>query len=561
MVLHILNAKSFNLKTILQFCFLACICFNLNAQTVGLLEHSTKSLDNGYVLFAPTGSYTTYLIDKCGKLVKTWPSTYRPGQAVYLLPDGSLLHTGSNNNSTFNGGGQGGIIEKIDWDGNVIWSYQVSDATKCQHHDVRALPNGNVLVIAWEIKTNSEAIALGRKPNLTSAVVWSEQILEIQPIGATGGHVVWEWHLWDHLVQDFDIAKPNYNVVSANPQLVNINFAANANISDWIHLNSIDYYAELDQILVSSHEMSEIWIIDHSTTLAEASSHLGGNSGKGGDLLYRWGNPASYNTGAAADKKFFGQHNAHWIDKGLPYENKIMVFNNGLNRTGGNYSTAEIIEPPVDGFNYNSSLPYLPTSHSWIYNDGNTNNYYAMNISGAQQLSNGNVLLCNGPSGLFTEVDSSGNKVWEYKNPVSSMGILAQNSTPKQNLVFRCQFYPTDFIGFAGKTLVAGGILENTNTFSENCKLIITATNTAMENEFQLFPNPARDFITLKSDNIYVDNATISLINCNGNVVYTKNTRFDSSCTIETSRIQSGIYFIHFKSNQINFIKKVVILP
>ena len=58
----------------------------------------------------------------------------------------------------------------------------------------------------------------------------------------------------------------------------------------------------LDQIVLSNHNLSEIWIIDHSTTTLEAASHSGGNSGKGGDLLYRWGNPQAYDQGTGADQ-------------------------------------------------------------------------------------------------------------------------------------------------------------------------------------------------------------------------------------------------------------------
>ncbi len=175
--------------------------------TVGLIRNDAGALNDGYVLFAPIGSNTTYLIDKCGKQVKTWASNYKPGQSCYLLSDGSLLRPGNTNNTTFNAGGKGGIIEKIDWSGNVTWSYTISDALQCQHHDVKALPNGNILVIAWESKTNTEAIAQGRNPNLVPATVWSEQIIEIKPTGTSGGTIVWEWHLWDHLVQDFDASK------------------------------------------------------------------------------------------------------------------------------------------------------------------------------------------------------------------------------------------------------------------------------------------------------------------------------------------------------------------
>ena len=242
------------------------------AQTIGLQLHDAGSLDDGYVLFAPNNSTTTYLIDKCGKQIKTWPSTYKTGQSCYLLPNGTLLRTGNTMNTTFTAGGTGGIIQKIDWNGTVTWSFSVSNATKCQHHDVKALPNGNILIIAWELKTNTQAIASGRNPSLVPTTIWSEQILEVQPSGTNGGTIVWEWHLWDHLVQEYDNTKPNYGTVASSPKLLNINYNASATTTDWIHMNAIDYNPELDQIVMSSHNLNEIWIIDHSIHMNPISS-------------------------------------------------------------------------------------------------------------------------------------------------------------------------------------------------------------------------------------------------------------------------------------------------
>ncbi|MES2593443.1 MAG: aryl-sulfate sulfotransferase [Bacteroidota bacterium] len=533
---------------LIGFVLFSITCFS---QTVGLIQHDAQSLDDGYVLFAPTGSTTTYLIDKCGRQVKTWPGAYKPGQSVYLLPDGILLRPANANNVTFNAGGKGGVIEKMDWNGNVIWTYTISDSLKCQHHDVKALPNGNVLVIAWESKTNAQAIAAGRDPSLVPATVWSEQILEIQPVGSNGGNVIWEWHLWDHLIQDFDNTKPNYGTVASSPQLINLNYSASATQTDWIHLNSIDYNPILDQILVSSHAMNEIWIIDHSTTTLQAASHSGGNSIKGGDILYRWGNPAAYNNGTTANKKLFGQHNAHWIESGLPYADQIMVFNNGLNRTGGNYSTVEIINPPVSGFNYTSTLPYLPSNYSWIYNAGDPNNYYAQNISGAQQLSNGNVLLCNGPLGLFTEVDSSGTTVWKYVNPVSGTGIMAQNASPAQNLSFRCSFYASNYAGFAGQTLLAGNTIENTNPVSASCSLTMGVEDNFQENIIVISPNPFTNKIVVKGVS---GEEYYSIVNVFGQNVW-------CGKQIEQegfSYLVKGLYFLNvFKNNYKQTIKLI----
>lgn len=534
--------------------------FRVSAQTtVGLMQHNIGSLDSGYILFAPNNGTTTYLIDKCGKQVKSWPSTYKPGQSCYLLPDGNLLRSGNTNNTTFNAGGKGGVIQKINWAGNLVWSYTISTTSECQHHDIKALPNGNVLAIVWESKTNAQAIAQGRNPSLTTTTVWSEKIIEIQPIGATGGNIVWEWHLWDHLIQDFDNTKPNYGTVASNPQLININFSATSNTTigqDWIHLNSIDYNPTLNQILLSSHSFEEIWIIDHSTTTAEAASHTGGNSNKGGDLLYRWGNPKAYNNGTISDQKFFGQHNAYWIENGLPYQNQIMVFNNGNGRTGGNYSTIEIINPPVSGFSYSTTLPYLPTTASWMYNANNTYSLYAQNISGSQQLSNGNVLFCNGPSGNFTEITSSGTKVWEYVNPVNNTGIITQGATPSQNLVFRCSFYPTNYMGFNGQTLTTGSTIENTNTLSNSCVLATALNEHAVSTTIKLYPNPANDFIKLQGDTVHA----IRIINTCGQIVHQASySESNPELVISTALFQNGIYLLEVFDGLTTRFNKLVI--
>lgn len=545
--------------TIIIFLFI----LKLNSQTIGLIEHNSATLDDGYVLFAPISSTNTYLIDKCGKQVKTWSSTYRPGQSCYILPDGTLLRSGNTNNTTFNAGGKGGIIQKIDWNGNITWSYTISNTFECQHHDIKALPNGNILAIVWESKTNAECIAQGRNPSLTTTTVWSEKIIEIQPVGTNGGNIVWEWHLWDHLIQNYDNTKPNYGSIATNPQLFDINFAASSNTTtgqDWIHLNSIDYNPVLNQILLSSHAFEEIWIIDHSTTTLQAANHSGGNSGKGGDILYRWGNPQAYENGALSDKKLFGQHNANWIESGLPYQNQIMIFNNGNGRIGGNYSTVEIINPPVNGFNYSATLPYLPTTTSWIYNAGNPNGIYAANISGAQQLSNGNVILCDGPLGTFREVNSSGVTVWKYVNPINNTGIMSQGTTPTQNIVFRSSFYPSNYIGFNGQTLVAGSTIEASNTATANCSLTLGINESSFLDTFQIYPNPASDKITLIFNENEISNRKIEIVNSLGQTVYNTNAILkNGTMIISIENYPKGLYFIKLsEGNKIKTLKVII---
>jgi hypothetical protein len=371
---------------------------------------------DGYNLFSPIRSTDTYLIDNDGNVVHTWSSAYRPGLSVYLLEDSTLLRTANTGDSTFNVGGAGGRVEMIDWDGNLVWTFDYGSDVHRLHHDVEVLPNGNVLMIAWELKTEAEAMAAGRNPSLLSeGELWPDMIIELDPSGASGGTIVWEWHVWDHLIQDHDLTKANYGSVVDHPELIDLNYAHNPQ-ADWNHINSIDYSSELDQIVLSVRNFSEIWIIDHSTSTAEAAGHTGGNSDRGGDLLYRWGNPQTYGAGTAGDQQLFVQHDAEWIEDGLPGAGNILVFNNGTGRPAGSYSSIDEIVPPLlaDG-SYESGLPFGPAAPAWTYQGSPMSDLYAERISGSQRLLNGNTLICDGPGGRFFEVTAGGDTVWEHE--------------------------------------------------------------------------------------------------------------------------------------------------
>lgn len=481
-------------KIILLLSISATFFFGKSQQTVGLFLNTPESY-NGYTFFAPMPYTSTYLIDNCGYLIHTWESTYKPGLVAYLLPDGSILRTGQLSSGSFGAGGYGGIIERIDWDSNVIWSYQISDTSQCQHHDIEYLPNGNVLAIVWEKATVAEVIQAGRNPANIGTSFWYDKIIEIEPSGSTGGNIVWEWHAKDHLIQDFDSTKDNYGIVTDHPELIDINFLTSSS-QDWLHLNSVDYNPQLDEILISCHNMSEVWIIDHSTTTAEAADHSGGNSGKGGDLLYRWGNPEAYDRGTSNDKQFFGQHNAHWIESGNPDEGKIMVFNNGANRTPS-YSSIDIIAPPLDSSNnytINSGQPYGPDTIYWTYTADNPTDFYSSGISGAQRLPNGNTLICDGKSADFFEVTLTGNTVWEYVSPVSTNGPIAQETTTAANNVFRATRFSPDYSAFNGHTLTPGNPIE-LNPYNYTCD-IYTGNKSINDNSYlKVYPNPATNTI------------------------------------------------------------------
>jgi hypothetical protein len=276
-----------------------------NKSKVGLIVNEPKAC-KGYTLLAPINSKTTYLIDMQGRVVRTWESDCNAGQSAYLLENGNLLRGGQVRNPPFFGGGAAGRVQEFTWDGKLVWDYTCSTDSKLSHHDVCRLPNGNVLLIVWEKKTTKEAVAAGRRPETVGDnYLLADSVIEVQPTGKTTGKVVWEWHAWDHLVQDFDEKKANHGEVGVHPELIDLNFGENTLAAmvakpeeleklraigyvggagrkgqrphaDWLHINAVSYNAELDQIMLSLHEFSEVWIIDHSTKTAEASSHMGG---------------------------------------------------------------------------------------------------------------------------------------------------------------------------------------------------------------------------------------------------------------------------------------------
>jgi hypothetical protein len=376
------------------------------------------------------------------------------------------------------------------------------------------MPNGNILAIAYEVKTPEEAAAAGRNPELTAkAGIWPDKIIEIKPIRPNGGEIVWEWHMWDHLIQDFDPAKNNYGVLADHPRKININLeggeggpemteeqikqmiqmgfmTSNATPenqgSDISHFNAISYNADLDQIVVSCPSYSEVYIIDHSTTTEEAKGSTGGKWGHGGDLLYRWGNAQNYGRGTKEDQKLYGQHDIKFISKGLPGEGHLMVFDNDIVNPDnkmpsvwaalmaaqspdpqvsiadlGNYSAVYEFVPPTDengAYIIPDSGSIGPEESIWKYMASDKYSLYSAFVSGAHRMKNGNTFVTEGATGRFIEVTPDGETVWEYMNPYNDNyrlpdGTVAQPTGPFLYAQFRGTHFDFDFPAFNGKDL------------------------------------------------------------------------------------------------------------
>lgn len=522
---------------------LLAVAFNVKSQprTVGLTQYQETSHQKGYYLLSPmvNGAKNTYLLDDCGRVVKTWQGGGMPGTACILGRDGSLYRN-VNILNNYMALGCGGAIEKFDWSGKRIWRWELSDSNESLHHDITELPNGNILAIVWVRKTAEEAEAMGRKFPMGRTDILFERIIEIQPKDTSDAEIVWEWNLINHVVQNVDFKKPGFGVPGQHPELLDINYYDAADLGrDWLHLNGIDYNPNLDQIIITSRSLGEFYIIDHSTNVIEASGHSGGRWGKGGDFLYRWGNPEAYGRGTAQDKQLFVPHHAHWIKPGLPHAGKLLIFNNGQGRPDGNYSTVDMVNPPMDlNLNYTiePSNPYLPFAAVQKYKATNPTSFYSQVVCGSYMLKNGNLLTTNGLKGTAFESDSSNKIVWSYVNPVSSNGVIAQGAAPGINTVFRFEFYHADFPGFNGKNLSPGSELE-LNPYSP--RLCENNNQTIKTNSLKtmISPNPAGDFIWVTAES--VENGKI--YNSTGQLVGA----FAGNC-IDLSKLKPGIFTLTF---------------
>jgi len=465
--------KSINLIISILF-----FSITLSSQNGGIILNGEGSL-NGYTLFSALRDTDTYLIDNCGSMVNHWESEYNPGLVCYLTEDGDLLRTGDYSWSLPGGGG---IIERFNWEGDLEWSYVLQNDSVRLHHDIEMLPNGNILALAWESRALAEAAFEG-KAELHGTHVLVNKIVELSPVGKDSATIVWEWHIWDHIIQDLFPNRKNYGVVADHPEKLDINLEGH--FFDWSHLNSIDFNPRLDQIIISAGGLNEFFIIDHSTTTEEAAGSTGGNSGMGGDLLYRWGNPINYRQGSESDQKCFYQHDVHWIPEGLKDGGKIMFFNN---RNPGDYSTVEKLELPTNGYNFikEKNLAFSPEKTDWQF--GDTNYQFSSSVmSGTQQLSNGNILICIQAEDRIIEIDENENVVWEYNIPIS----VGKPSAFKGSGAFRAYKYSTYYPGLLEKDLSPQGLIElEADIFWCENGLQTHTTEINLTQDFKLRTNP-----------------------------------------------------------------------
>lgn len=533
---------------------------------------------NGYTLIATQNSTTAKLIDTASATYHSWTGlTGGTGYSCYMLPGGTLLRSVSVSNSTFSGGGMTGRVQKVDWNGTLLWDFTYSSSTYCCHHDICPMPNGNVLLISYESKTASEVSQAGCQ---SAIAMWPDKIVEVQPTGATTGTIVWEWHLWDHLCQSYNSSANNYvSSVGDHPELFNINASVQKEI---FHMNGLDYNPMLDQIVCSAHNTNEFYVIDHSTTSAEAAGHSGGRSGKGGDFLYRWGKPSNY--GQTGTTIFNVLHDAHWIPEDCPNAGYLVALNNkGISNT---QSCIDQASPPYNGFNYNytANTAYTPSTYTLRQNcTGGTSN-----MGNSEQYPNGNMMICLALSGTVYETDPSGTTIWSYSasgttpqahrysacyltNAAPATPTITSNGsvlTSSAASAYQWYFNGSQIPGATSQSYTATqtGTYQVRITDANGCVymysalLDFTVTNAAelfaAATEFSLYPNPTNGIVHIAGDFTSEKNYTVIVTDAVGHVVM----QTANQQQLDLSSLADGIYFVSVSTEQNGITTRRIIL-
>jgi len=462
-----------------------------------LIKYDPTKTYDGYTLWY-TGGIAS-LIDMQGNLINKWSNRGDP----WLLRNGNLMSG----------------LSEYDWDGNVVRALTApSRPNKTSTKSTlkifnKKINDWTVLFLANHKITTAEALANGMNqvvpPGAETSNTGNYSVDSITEIDMKG-NIIWEWSLWDHIIQNYDATKLNYGDPTAkeNWGRLNLNLVTNGRMGfapDWTHVNAMDYNYTLDQIAIDSRELSEIYVINHSLTTAEAATRKG-------DFVWRWGNPANYGQGNAptfhtcGHEQLFGPHDIQWIGPAgarsreqfgekaiLPGAGNLLIFENGSNRPA-EPAVSQVFEinpysgPMENGvYVWEKDAGYTPSQHNmqmppnqsfdskqivWHYDPrhayfNNAHGMYSAHISSAQRLPNGNTLIDAGELGNFAEVTPDGTVVWNYISPVLLTGEVVKQIGPKDcPNVFRVYRYGPDHPAFIGKLMLPRGPITAPITYT-----------------------------------------------------------------------------------------------
>ena len=397
---------------------------------------------SGYTVFITPEAEGVILIDMNGRVVKQWKDfSGAAGGPARILPGGQVI-AGVGNGAPNQ---EAPALVQRDWDGKEVWRFDHSEQipgrdggaavwSARQHHDWQrpgfaagyyapgaqpAVANATTLVLTHSNVTD---------PRIADRRLEDDRLIEV----SWDGKVLWDWRASDH-ADEFGFSPEARGVIRQG-----LGFNRGRDSYDWLHINAAAYVGPNhwfddgdarfapDNIVISSRESSFIAIVSRS-----------------GKIVWRMG--PDYRESDALRKlgQIIGQHNPHFIPKGLAGAGNLLVFDNG--GTSG-YGFANPAAPDGrDSLRRGSSrvVEVNPVTFEkvWEYSVAGAESYrfYSHYVSGAQRLANGNTMITEGADGRIFEVTTGGEIVWEYVSP-----YFTQNGGT--NRVYRAYRVPYEWI-------------------------------------------------------------------------------------------------------------------
>lgn len=513
---------------------------------LGLFSVNAVALTDGYILAGAYSGTSTVLLDKNGEVVWEWKHGTLPdslnGYSAYLLENGHLLRSSQVPNSRDvkvppNAAPRQGIISELDANGTVVWTYTLANDTFMLHHDMKPLPprngatEGTILATTFSLHTRNEMKEVGVDTTLLktgSNFILAEKIIEIKKVYPSGGEIIWEWSIFDHVTPGDSAA--------LHPEKISGSIVSALFSGQWVHLNGLDYSPTRDLIVFTSRIFSELYVLDHSTTTEEAAGSTGGRHGKGGDILYRWGNPANY--GATGGVTIDCLHSPTWIPEGYKGAGNILFFHNNLD---AGHSEVIEINPPLDAegkFVKESDMPFGPETPYWKY--APESDFFSQAMSSTMRMpgAEGHTIIHeayppaavdpSGGPGFSMSTDSRIREVTSDGTIVDSFSLTALKSGGGGMMMAfnpaKIMYYPGNYAGVANLM---------TAVRSPEGKMHVGVSSTG----------PAVRRFSGKLEFSGLDGEVVSLVNLRGECTVSVRSR-NAWYTLPTDRIPTGVYCV-----------------
>ncbi len=359
----------------------------------GLTFHNPAASVKGYTLVTPMNGHSTYLLDMSGQVVHEW--RYPAFRAFYarLLPSGTLAMLAVDNSITPPQVPEGRV---------PTWTETVRRIGGNATHLVELDWDSNVV---WQYENHDmhhDFVRLANGNTLVSAFIELPPEVERSVRGGFRERFMPPMISDDFVEVDRDgkevrrvnlwkLLDPRRDPICPLDRRL-----------EWTHTNSLDVTPD-GSILFSTRLTSRVGLIDTD-----------------GNLTWKFGFP-----------EISHQHHASVLPNG-----NVQIFDNGMHRRGNPRSAIVEVDPKT-------------SKTVWTYTANPEIQFLSAHISGAERLTGGNVLICEGAPGRVFEITSKGEVVWEWVNPFE---FRMPNGTINPNL-FRAHRYSADHAALRDREL------------------------------------------------------------------------------------------------------------